>query len=146
MENPKHNKNADETGDFSKYWIPVMAVFIAHNIGEVAGNMPQWGQDHFALLRGVGNYQLQFAILVIVLISVLIAIAFNCRNNYKLTRLLLEIFTIFMIGNCIWHLCTSLYAGSPSPGLFEALFLGLPVYSYTLYRIIKYEKMRKDKA
>jgi cytochrome c biogenesis protein CcdA len=146
MDNLRFVKNAAETGDFSKYWIPVMAVFIVHNIGEVAGNMPKWGQEHFAFLQRVGNLQFEFSIAVTILILVLIAIAFAFRNNHKTTRLLMIIFTVFMIGNCIWHTCTSLVAWSPSPGLLEALILGLPVYSYTLYRIILYEKMSRDKA
>ena len=145
MDDLKFIKDAAETGDFSKFWVPVMAVFIVHNIGEAAGNMPKWGQEHFAFLHGIGNLQLEFAIMVTILILVLIAIAFACRKNYRLTRLLMLIFTIFMTGNCIWHTCTSLVARSPSPGLWEALILGLPVYSYTLYRIIKYEKMSKAK-
>lgn len=143
MNDTKFKNNAAVTGDFSKYWVPVFAVFIVHNIGEVAGNMPKWGQEHFSFLRGVGNYQLEFGILVTVLILVLIVIAFCFRNNYRLTRILLIVFTIFMISNCIWHTFTSVYAGAPSPGLFEALFWGLPIYSYTLYRIIKYEKISR---
>jgi hypothetical protein len=136
-------KNAAETGDFSKFWVPVIAVFIVHNIGEVAGNMPEWGREHFALLNWAGNYQLEYGILVAILISVIIIIALSFRNNHKITRRLLEIFTIVMIVNCIWHTCTSIYAGAISPGLFEALILGLPVYSYTLYLLMRYEKTSK---
>jgi len=136
-------KSADETGDFSKFWVPVIAVFIVHNTGEVAGNMPQWGREHFAILSWTGNYQLEFGIGVAILVSAIIIVAVSFRNNHKITRRLLEIFTIVMIINCIWHTCTSIYAGAVSPGLLEALLLGLPVYSYTLYRIIRYEKMSR---
>jgi len=138
-------KNADETGDFSRYWVPVIAVFIVHNIGEVAGNMPEWGREHFPILSWAGSYQLEFGILVAILITAIIIVAVSFRNNHKITRRLLEIFTIVMIVNCIWHTWTSIYAGAISPGLLEALILGLPVYSYTLYRLIKYEKMSREK-
>jgi hypothetical protein len=136
-------KNAAKTGDFSEFWIPVMAVFIAHNIAEVYGDMPKWGKEHFAVLNGVGTSQFEFGVLISILVLVLVAVAFFFRKNLKITRILLMIFTIFMIVNCIWHACVSLYAGSPSPGLLEALILGLPVYSYTLYLVIRYEKMNR---
>jgi hypothetical protein len=137
-------KSADETGDFSKFWFPVIAVFIVHNIGEVAGNMPEWGKEHFAVLSWAGNYQLEFGIMVAILVSAIIIVAVSFRKNHKITRRLMEIFAIVMILNCIWHTCTSIYAGSISPGLFEALILGLPVYSYTLYCLIRYEKRSRE--
>ncbi len=127
------------TRDFSKYWIPVFIVFSIHNFGEFAGNMPKWGQAYLGV-PDFGFTQFSFGIIVLLMTLTLLAIAYSYRTNKKITRRLLVTFCIFMIGNTFWHLGTSFVAKSPSPGLFEALVFGLPVYAYTVHQILRSEK------
>lgn len=125
--------------NYSKYWIPVFIVFIIHNFGEYIGNMPKWGQTYLGIPE-FGVTQFLFGVMVLVLILILLAIAYYYRANKEKTRRLLIVFCVFMIGNTFWHVGTSFIAKSPSPGVFEAVLLGLPVYGYTLYKLLSFEK------
>jgi hypothetical protein len=127
-----------------RWWLLLLGVFLIHNIEEIIFDIYAWEMTHdlpswMQMARKFHTYiQLtpsKFVMIVVALCLVISGLAFLLRNRPPASRYWMTAFVVIMLLVCLGHLLTSLYAGSPQPGVYSAVLQGLPVYSFVLYQL-----------
>jgi hypothetical protein len=127
-----------------RWWLVLLSVFVIHNLEEILFDIYAWEMTHdlpswMEMSRRFHTYiQLtpsRFVAIVVVLCLVVSGLAFLLRNRPRASRYWMTAFVVIMLGVYLGHLVTSLYAGSPQPGVYSAVLQGMPVYGFVLYQL-----------
>lgn len=120
----------------ARWWLPIFGLFVIHNLEEILGDMPAWGREHLDFLSQTFVSPMALTAIIIVLSAILFAIAYHYRQNARMTRRLLLLFLVIMIGVFIWHITISLVTQSIQPGVLTAGVF-LPIYGFMLFHIYR---------
>lgn len=116
-------------------WVAVVT-FALHNLEESSADFVGWDKQHLKILESVSPAIADNYWIVITTLSVLaVCIATVIQHRPAVIRRTLRWFAPLMIGVSVWHIGVSLWAGSAQPGVWTALFLNMPVYTYLTYLV-----------
>ena len=134
----------DDKKSILRCWLVLLSVFVIHNLEEILFDIYAWEMTHSlpswmeAARKFHTSIQLtrpRFFMILLVMCLVVSGLAFALRNRPRASRNWMTTFVVIMLGVYLGHVATSLYAGSPQPGVYSAVLQGLPVYSFVLYQI-----------
>ncbi len=134
----------NERKSLLQWWLLLFVVFVIHNLEEILFDMygwemthrlPSWMEAGRELHTAIQLTPLRFSAIILVICLVISGLAFLLRNHPQASRYWMMIFVLIMLGVYMGHVVTSLYAGSPQPGVYSAVLQGVPVYGFVLYHL-----------
>jgi hypothetical protein len=127
-----------------QFWVLLLGVFAVHNLEEaifdmyeweMTHNLPSWMETGSKFHTSIQLTPTKILIIAFFVGVVVSSIAYLLRNRPRASRYWMTTFVVIMLGVYLGHVVASLYARSPMPGVYSAALLGLPVYSFVLYRL-----------
>jgi hypothetical protein len=121
-----------------------MAVFVVHNVEEIALDMygwelahdlPGWMNAGRAFHTAIQLTTPKFIVIVAGLCFAIGGLAYLFRDSPKAARRWMTTYTVVMLAIFLGHLVTSIVARSPMPGVYSAVVLGLPVHAWVAYTL-----------
>jgi hypothetical protein len=122
----------------------LLTVFVIHNLEELIFDIYEWELTHNlpSWMEGSRRFHTyiqltapKFTLIILALCVLVSGLAFLLRNRPRASRYWMTTFVVIMLSVYVGHIVTSLYAGSPQPGVFSAVLQGIPVYGFALYQL-----------